>query len=1100
MRICLSAIKSKGIQLVLTLIFLYSSHCFAQETNSRALGRVFSDDGEKIASVTITVIHEPTQNRYVVTTGEDGYFHFFNLKPGGPYSIILSSAGFETFTKNNLFLHLGTEKFIFNNSEITEFFLQKKNVILDEVVIKGINGKTKTGTETTFSNAALQSIPSISRNFQDFLRLVPQAKINGEGSISLAGQNNRFNSFFIDGANNNDISGVAVTGMNGGQTGSPPVSIEAVEEINVLLSPYDVQYGNFTGGSINAVTRSGSNDTKSSTWYYIRNENLAGRSPSPVEKPGAPGEFYRPRLSHFLNQTYGIWNSGALKKNKLFYFALIERQSEVRPQPNALNEYRGNSNQEQLQTLYDFIKTNYNYDPGSFLETTDELKATRMNIKLDWNASLENKFMLSYRLNKAERNFHPRPGSNTTIVFANSGVIIPSTTHSVSFEWKHFFSNNKNNRLLFTFTNQTDARKWLGQAFPSVIITDGIGSIGLGSEANTGVTSLRARDFTLFNVYTWVKNKHILTSGADINYTIHDRSIIGSYFGFYQFQSIGNFMDGTPSRLTKGFYLVDHPEKVRDFQLLRNGIFISDKINISSNFIVNAGLRFDMNAILSKPQEDIFFNDSAASIISDHYNLDGALSGRVMKSQLNFSPRISAEYKIKPVDIILKTGAGIFSGHTLNAWTNDLFNSITGNIDITSQQYSLGFNPDPYNQPTPQSLNIDPANFKGGLYLQSKHFKYPSVFRSSLTAEKKWTHGWIFSIEGIFTKNINEIIFRNVNIIPPDKKSAPPDIRNVYSNGLFPPKIELRSDGIKNPYSGIYLLTNNENKKGKAWSLSFVIQKQVRNFSFNGSYTYGSSRLLFEVTGAQTPILSQWRNMETVNGRNYTGLSASDNDLGHRITAWVSQKINYGKNKTATTISVFYNGQSGSPYSYVYNRSIINDNGVVGENFDLIYIPTANDLAVMNFVPVNNNGQVIYSAQQQKDLLNTFIESDKYLRMHRGEYAERNAARLPFTHIIDLKLQQNIKIKIGGRNVDITVSYDVFNFTNMLNRKWGHIYFLSNDSYPLITFAGWTSPSSFIPQYQFRPFNGKPYSLQTSSLPGNSARWLSQLGVKINFD
>ena len=1099
MRICLTTKALKEVGLPLTFFLFYSYQCFTQETNSSASGRVYSDDNEKIAGATITVIHEPTQNRYLSATGDDGYFHFFNLKPGGPYTIILSSAGFETLTKNNLFLHLGTEKFVSNNSEVGEYFLQKRNILLNEVIIKATNGKVKTGIETIISDDALKSIPSVSRNLQDLVRLVPQAKVTGEGSISLAGQNNRFNSFFIDGANNNDIGGTAVNGMNGGQTGSPSVSMEAIEEINVLLAPYDTQFGNFTGGSINAITRSGGNDNKTSAWYYFRNENLAGRSPVPLVKPGVPGLFYRPRLSHFFNQTFGIWNSGALIKNKLFYFALIERQSEVRPQPYNMSEYRGNSNQEQLQALYDFIKANYQYDAGSFLETKDELDATRMNVKLDWNVSLKNKFMLSYRLNKAERNFHPRPGSNTTVVFANSGVIIPATTHSVSFEWKHFLNAGKNNRLLFTFTNQADERKWLGQPFPSLGITDGTGSIGLGSEFNTGVNKYNAQDFTLFNVFTWSFKKQVFTAGTDINYTIHDRSIVSGYFGGYQFQSINSFMDGAPFKHTRGFYNVDNPEKVRTFQLLKNDFFFSDKINISSNFTLTAGLRVDMNAILSKPPVDNFFNDSAAHIISAYYDLDGAVSGKVMKPQWNVSPRISAEYKIRTLDISLKGGVGIFSGHTLNAWTNEVFSSIIGNIDINPQQYNLAFNPDPYNQPTSQSLNIDPSNFKGLLHLQAKHFKYPSVFRSSLAVQKKW-YGWLFSIEGIFTKNIHEIEFRNVNILPPELTSAPPDMRNIYSTGSLPPKIPLRNSLINNPYSGIYLLTNNKDKKGDAWNLSFIIQKQTANFSGSASYTYGSSRLLFEVTGAQTLITTQWRNMETVNGRNYTGLSISDNDLGHRITAWLSQKINYGSNKTSTSISVIYNGQSGTPYSYVYNRSMINDNGVVGENFDLIYIPTLNDIAAMNFVPVTSGGQELYSAQQQKDLLNTFIQSDKYLRNHRGKFAERNAARLPFTHIIDLKLAQDFTFKIGKKHMGFTVSYDVFNFTNMLNKNWGRIYFLSNDSYPLITFAGWANTSSLIPQYQFRPFDGKPYSLQTSSLPGNSARWLSQLGVKINLD
>jgi hypothetical protein len=294
------------------------------------------------------------------------------------------------------------------------------------------------------------------------------------------------------------------------------------------------------------------------------------------------------------------------------------------------------------------------------------------------------------------------------------------------------------------------------------------------------------------------------------------------------------------------------------------------------------------------------------------------------------------------------------------------------------------------------------------------------------------------------------------------------------------------------------LLTNNHNKKGYAYSFSLIINKQAGNFSFNSSYTYGRSNVLFEVTGTQTLIAPQWRNMETVNGRNFAPLSTSDNDLRHRITTWISKRFNYPKNKTATTLSLFYNGQSGSPYSYVYRNSMINDNGRRNENFDLIYIPTVNDLADMSFAPIT--GSVSYTPQQQKDALNAFIESDKYLREHRGGFAKRNGAMLPFTHIIDLRLQQDFKLKVKRKYFEFIITYDVFNFTNMLNKNWGRIWFLTNDSYPLITFESFINTTTLTPQYQFMPSTGKPWSLQTSTIPGNSARWISQLGIKINLN
>jgi hypothetical protein len=1077
---------------LLTILF-FSLQLFGQETNSRASGRVFSENNENIDGATVIVIHEPTQNEYSVVTTKDGYFHLFNLKPGGPYSIIISSAGYETSRKNNLFAYLTGDYFFLDNAEITDFILQKKTITLSEVITHANNSNSnKSGIETNISRSALNNMLSISRNFQDFVRLVPQAKTTGDGVMSLAGQNNRFNAFFIDGANNTDMRGISVSGMNGGQTGSPPISVEALEEINVLLSPYNVQYGNFTGGSINAITRSGSNENKSSAWYYFRNENLAGRSPQPLEKPGSPGGFYRPRLSEFFNQTFGVWNSGALIKNKLFYFVLFEKQSETRPQPFNILDYRGTSNQQQLDELTNFLKTNYHYDPGSFLETKDELDATRVNIKLDWNATLKDKFTLSYRYNNAERLTAPRPSSVTAIAFHNSGIIIPQKTHSISFEWKHFLKSDRNNRFLFTFTSQQDYRKWIGQPFPFVTILDGNGTLNFGSEANTGLTKFKGADFSLFDVFTYVRKKHVFTTGTDINYSNLNGRLLLAYFGAYQFRSLNDFMNAAaPSRLQRSYYPTE--DNSSKYQLLRTSFFINDEVRFRANLKINFGLRLDVNSVLSKPATDQFFNDSAVSIISRYYDLDGARSGKAMKADWTLSPRFGIEYKLSKIGIILKGGAGIFTGHTINAWIADVFNSNTASIDIAPQQ----FIPDPYNQPTAESLNIDPANLKGILNLIAKGYKFPSIFRTSIAAEKKIKNNWTFSIEGIFTKNIHEALFRNVNILPPTRISAMPDSRNIYSLNTSPSKIPLRSNGI-NPYAQVVLLTNNHNKKGYAYSFSLIINKQAGNFSFNSSYTYGRSNILFEVTGTQTLIVPQWRNMETVNGRNFTTLSTSDNDLKHRIAAWVSKKINYSKNKMATTVSIFYNGQSGSPYSYVYTNSMINDNGKRNEPFDLIYIPTNTDLASMSFAPIT--GAAPYTSQQQKDALNAFIENDKYLKKHRGEFAKRNRARLPFTHIIDLRLQQDFKITIKGKPVGFTITYDVFNFTNMLNRNWGRIYFLLNDSYPLITFAGYSNTTTLTQEYQFLPINGKPYSVQSSTLPGNSARWISQLGLKVNLN
>ncbi len=1086
---------------------------FAQETNSQVTGKIITEKTEILSGATVTAIHEPTKNTFVTQSRSDGFFHFFNLKPGGPYSITVTSVGYETVKKENVFLNLNSSDHFFNlsNNEAIDFILREKNITLQEVTVKKLVAN-KTGIETDINNQKLVSLPSISRNLQDYIRLVPQAKVNGDGMISLAGQSSRFNAFFIDGANNNDILGLSQSGTNGGQTNSPPISIDAIEEIKVLQAPYDVQYSNFTGGSINAITRSGSNVIKASAWYYFRNEQLAGRSPLPVEISGSPGMFERPKLSNFLNQTAGIRFGGPIVKNKLFYFLLAEKQSELRPQAFNITEYRGTINLQQLNALADILRNKYQYEPGSFLENTDKLNADRFVAKIDWNPSAKDKFTLSYRYNRAERIIISAGVGNTSIIFSNGNPSLPTITHSTSFEWKKYFSHDVNNRFLLTVTKEKDDRKWIGTPFPRVSIQDGSATIAFGSAPGAALSFINATDITISNILKFIKHKHTISTGLDINFSKINDANIPNYFGAYTFRNLNDFMlDNFPTRFQKSFSLLDKPDgdktlAAATFKTFHGGVFINDNIQINTKLNINHGIRIDNNFLPTRTVEDKFFNDTAINIISRFYDLEGSRAAQPMKPHWQLSPRIGFTYKIPKKNIIIKGGGGIFTGHILNVWSSVLQqnNGISiGSININPQQYGLIFNPDPYNQPTPQSLGINPANAKGELDLISKNFKYPTVFRSTLTVIKRLKSNWTFSVEGIVTKNIYETKYTNINILPPTKQSSAPDTRNIYSLNTLPDPIPLTFNG-KNPYTGnIFLMSNNDGKKGSSYSITVITDKQLlNNFYLNASYTYGKSRVLFEPSQNNTIFSNQWQGIETSNGKNFTGLSISDVDLRHRITANLTKKINYAKNQLSTTLTLFYNGQSGSPYSYVYSGSLINDNGsssIRANNFDLIYIPSIADLSAMTFMP-NVIGTVTYSAQQQKDLLNNFIENDKYLSKHRGEFAERNGARLPFTHIMDVRLQQDFKIKLKQKETSFSVTLDIFNFTNMLNKNWGRIYFADRDNFPLITLAGFANTATFTPQYQFKPFNGTPYSIQSSTLPGNSARWISQLGFRINFN
>lgn len=1062
----------------------------AQVTTSSLSGTVKGSDNEPLIGATITATHIPTGTVYRVISRSAGQFDINNMNPGGPYKVVASFVGFNEEVKDDIFLSLG-EKGTVN------FLLINKTSSLTEVVIAARQALTqgKGGTETNIARDKIQNMPTVSRSISDYLRFTPQAKITGDGGISLAGQNNRYNAFYIDGAINNDVFGLAASGTNGGQAGINPISIDAIDQFQVVLSPFDASIGGFTGGGINAITRSGTNTVTGSAWYYFRNENLAGKTPGDIPKD------QRTKLANLDNKIYGFRVGGPIIKNKLFFFLLGESERNLRPQPFT-GKYNGIATPDSIAKLVNFLKSTYNYDPGGYLDNPEKVNVDRITAKLDWNISNKNKLSLSYRYNNGER-YNTNATSSTTINFYNNGYIFPTKSNSVTAELRTSFKGNATNRLLLTYTNVSDDRNPLGAQFPRVTIRDGSGTLAFGTEPFSTGNLLTQKNWTFNDAFKFNIGKNLITIGTDNLYSKAYNLFIRQLYGQYAYASLNDFISNRkPTRYDRSFSLLETKTNeassvsAAEFRYLNLGFFINDEIKVSDRFTINLGIRADKAKYLDQPREDKFFNDTALAIISQSYNLYGARSGQIAKVPISLSPRIGFTYRAPDENVIIRGGAGIFTGRIPLVWPGGVYNQngvSLGGIGINNP--NITFRADPFNQYTPQDLGISIANAKGELNLIAKEFQSPKLFRTSLGFDKRFGKGWMLTIEGMYSKNISEIYYEQVNILPPALMSTGPGARTVYTFNGTPIKPALRPGNI-NPYSDIFLLYNNPNKKGFSYNFSASIEKAFsKGFSFNVSYTYGNSQVTNEGTSSQNS--SQWRFMETVNGRNFLPLSTSDFDLGSRIFAYGSKKFTYANKKLATTVTLVYNGQSGSPYSFVYTASPVGDRSRFETN-DLIYIPTTSELQSQIFL-TNTVSGTTYTPQQQKDLLEQYIQSDKYLSKHRGEFSERNGARLPFTQILDLKLAQDFNLKIGTRTYQLQVTYDIYNFTNMLNRKWGRTYFLSNDAYRLIQFAGFVSASNLTPQYRFSPQTSTPYGLSTSTSPGLSARWISQLGFRINF-
>jgi outer membrane receptor for ferrienterochelin and colicin len=1055
------------------LIALFSSvSLFAQVTTSSLSGAVKTKSGDGLVGATVTATHQPTGTIYRTLTRKDGGFNISNMNPGGPYTIEVSYTGFVSQTQSEIFLSLGeTGRYDFN--------LADKSTVLTEVVVSG--GRTaptsRGGTESLIGRDKLQNLPTVGRNIYDFLRAVPQAKLGAsEGAVTIAGQNNRYNAFYIDGAVNNDVFGLAASGTNGGQAGVTPISIDAIDQFQVVISPYDASIGNFTGGGINAITRSGSNKLNGSVYYFLRNQDLAGKTPTGLKSAAT-------KLGEFKNQTYGFRVGGPIIKNKLFYFVSVEQQKDVRPQPFDITSYRGDTKGKALYDFRDTVLKRYGYNAGDFVNNNEELNADRVTVRLDWNINSKNRLSLSHRYGNGER-INTSQSSNSTINFYNNGQRFPNKTNSTSFELKSSFSKGSSNRLLITYMDVVDDRDPIGGNFPRVLINDGSGTLIFGSENSSTVNQLLQKSWSLFDAFKFNLGKHYLSVGTDNEIYFANNAFIQNTFGNYTYSSVANFLANTagPAQYNYGFSLVDkisddNTSAAAKFRTARVAFFLNDEIRVNEKLTLNLGLRADKTIFLTKPIADPFTNDSALAKFSQYYDLQDARGGQMSKVPFAISPRIGFTWKLPEQRMTIRGGMGLFTGRVPLVWPAGVYNNngttAGGYFANASALNIIRFRPDPNNQWRPEEVGVSLNNAKGTLDLVAAKFKLPKLFRMSLAIDKALGRGWTSTTEFIYSANINEIYYTNINILPPVGTSTGPGPRTFYNvTGANPLPIPIRSNGT-NPYAGAFLLSNNKNAKG---------------FSYN-------SMIVNE--GTSSTSTSQWRFMETVNGRNFIGLSKSDFDLGHRIFAFASKKFTYAKKALATTFSLVYTGQSGNPISYVYgSNGFVRDAAPSGGfTSDLVYVPTKAEISQMTFLS-NTIGTRTYTPAEQAAAFDAFIDNNKYLNKRRGQYSERNGDRLPFTHVIDLKIAQDFNIKIGSKKYQIQVTYDVFNFTNMISRRWGRNYFVSNDQVRLLNFFG--TPQA--PQYRFNPEFTNPYNLSITPIPAYSSRWVSQLGVRINFN
>jgi len=1086
----------KLLRFMFTLAFVVAvQSMFGQGSTTSAInGRVFGSNGESLPGATVVAVDVPTGSQYGTVTDLDGFYRLPNLNAGGPYKITISFVGFEPLAKDGVYLQLGqTLKFDATLSEQATALEGIEIVAQQQDIFDG----NRTGAETTIGLTTIQSLPSVGRNLSDFTRLTPQAKVTQLGGVEIAGSNNRYNSIYIDGAVNNDVFGLADQGTNGGQTGISPFSLDIIDQLSVQIAPYDIKLGGFTGAGINAVTRKGTNEFSGSAYYVFRNENLAGLTPTDNT------EADRTKLADFTSNTYGFRLGGPIIKNKVFFFMNAEIQNDETPQPFDFATFNGSVTAEDLTALTNKLK-GYGYDPGSYTDVIRSLEGTKLFGRIDWNINNIHKLMVRHQYTKGIST-SPANSSTTNLRYGNSGIYFPTTTNTTALELKSNLSSTMSNNLIIGITLVRDDRDPMGSNFPYVRIKDGNSNIYFGSEEFSTGNQLNQDIITLTDNFELYKGKHTFTFGTHNEYYSMYNLFIRQNFGSYQFNSISDFLNNQPAiQYDRTFSAIDNvtgdgSAAAADFKALQLGFYAQDEIQVNDKLKVTAGLRFDIPMFLDSPPVNNDFNNNVIPILeSKGWDLEGAKTGQMPDAAIMINPRAGFNYDVKgDKSFQLRGGLGLFTSRIPYVWPGAMFQNnamVTGGMRVTAAGApELIFNPDWNNQPT-----VDVAQPSGQVDIFAKEFKFPKVFRTSLAVDKKLPWGLIGTLEAMYTKTINNVLYYNLRYEKTGNLTGTGDDRPIWS----PINLGKDPNTEKNrAYTDIILGTNTD--QGYAYNLTAQLQKTFDN-GFTGSiaYNYGYAESMNDGVSSQNS--SQWR-VPNVRGKNDLDQAVSDFSAGSRIVGYVNYKKEY-LNFMGTSISLFYTGQSGALYSYGYadgwQDPVDKKNYFLGEDnqsLELIYVPKdQNDINLVD--KVGADGVVTLSKEQQWLDLNAFIEGDDYLSGRRGEYAERNSSRVPFMNLFDLRIAQDFYTNVNGKRNTFQIALDVFNLGNMINKDWGRIYYASGayyNNYPLIKFEGFEDDKT-TPKYSFTKPKGEVWSIDDSGIL--SSRWQGQITLRYIFN
>lgn len=991
----------------------------AQITNSALSGKVTMEDTkEEVIGATVQAVHDPSGTKYAAITNIDGRFNIQGMRNGGPYTITVTYIGFNPKVFKDIYLQLG-ETYSLN------VWLSENSTELAEVVVSGKASKfagEKTGATTNINNRTIQELPTISRSIGDIAKLSPYYG----GSNSFGGMSGRSANFTLDGANLNNNFGLNSNLPGGGN----PVSMDAIDEVQVVVTPFDVRQSNFIGGGINAVTKSGTNTFKGTAYYYYSNEDMHGNRVDGVQnsEPNPDEE-----------KTWGFTLGGPIIKDKLFFFANVERtETENIPtywHPDATGDganqktYTSRTTVSDMEMISKFVMDKYGYDTGSATDYPGGITNNKYLARIDWNITQNHH--LAVRFNHTNNTKYSPPSATSrgvgglsqscvgisSMAFANSFYKQENKVTTFSFDLNSRFGERASNQLLVTYSDMDDPRGSSSSMFPMIdIMKDGDPYMTLGYELFTYNNRVRNEILTVNDNFTYYLGSHKLMAGLSFEHQMALNNYMKQGSGYYRYASMQDFMDGAApigAALAYGYDGDMEPSsKVRFNQI---GLYLQDDWNVTDRFKLNYGIRFDN---ITFNEDDLKFNKALYDLDFGGRHLD---VGSWPKANIQISPRLGFTFDVFG-DKILKVrgGTGLFAGRLpLVFFTNMPANSgmfqnlvivkagdsrlanLTGGVTADRDQLRELLNA-PYSM---DPNGIIPSEVAG----VDRDFKMPQIWKSSLAIDYQLPVNFPLTVTGEFTysKNINAVHLDNWNQKNPDETWARlPGADNRY---LYPAN---KADwNYYTQYSNVCVLTNNH--KGYGWTASLQLNAEpIKDLYISAAYTHTVNK---EVTGMPgSNAGSAWSYMHTVNGPNVFDVKNSSFVTPDRIIANISYK--YGKEH----FSLFYSGYSPAGYSYTYSNDINGD----GLAYDLMYIP-------------RDDSEIKFASETDRLAFWQFVEQDDYLKNHRGEYADAYGARAPWVHTFDFKYAHDFDVKIGSTKHKLQLIANIENIGNLLNSKWG---------------------------------------------------------------